>query len=106
MICAAALMRNTMATRTSPRPSASGKSPLLVSRRDCSRHHARDAINVAADDDDGADLGGGRPNPASTTGDERIARVPQQRRRGGRRRRAKRAQLLFVFVPSVFEHLA
>ena len=106
MTCAAALMTNTTAMRTMPEPERERQVALARLERDRRRHDASDAVDVAADDHDGADFGGGAAEPRQHDRDERIARVPEQRCRRGRRCRAERAQLLLVLVPRVFEHLA
>ena len=48
-------------------------------QRDCRRHRAGEALDVAADDDDGADFRRRAAEPGEQSGDEREARIPDQR---------------------------
>ena len=65
--------------RTTPSPTASGKIALRGLQRDGRRHDAREAVDVAADDHHGADLGRRAAEAREQDGDQREARIPQQR---------------------------
>src|SRR5579871_963069 len=69
--------------------------------RNGGRHHARDAVDIAADDNDRADF---RARPAEAGEhhrEERKAHVPQHRERAAQAADAERLQLLPVFLPCV-----
>ena len=55
-------------------------------------------IDVAADDDHGADLGRGAPEAGEAGREQAEAAVPEQRRHCAQRPHAQRAQLLVVLL--------
>ena len=67
MICAAALMSEHHGDEDEPEPQRERQVALARLERDRRRHHARDAVDVAADDHDGADFGGGAAEARQTT---------------------------------------
>src|SRR5690606_21246732 len=74
-------------------------------QRDGRGHRARVAGDIAADDDDGADLGDGTAETGQYRGAEAVASVPDQRRHGTKRRQAEGAHLFLVFAPQVGDNL-
>src|SRR5579862_254734 len=74
--------------------------------RDRRRHHARDAIDVAADDDHRPHFRGGATEAREQHRQQRKARVPQKRQRRLPPRSIQASQLLAVFDPRVLDHLA
>src|SRR5882724_595264 len=74
--------------------------------RDRRRHHARDMVDVAADDHHRADFGRSSAETGEHGRYQAEAAVPQQRPDGPARRGAERPQLLAVFDPQVLDHLA
>ena len=93
-------------SRITPRASASGRSPLLVSSAIAVvitrvTPSMLPPTIITAPTSEAA-----RPKPASTTVSERQAQVPEQRGHGARRRDAERGELLAVFAPRVLDELA
>ena len=78
---------------------------LRCLERDRSRHHARDAVDVAADDHHGADFGDRAPERREHDRHQREAQVVQQRDRGRDGARAERLQLLPILSPRVLDGL-
>ena len=77
--------------------------PFARFQRDRCGHDARDAVDVAADDDDRADLTGGASKPRQHDRDQRKTQIPEQRNRGAKPRLAQRAQLLAIFDPRILD---
>ena len=97
---------STMASRMKPSPSASGRSPLLVSSAMVVvitrvTPSMLPPTIITAPTSEAA-----RPKPASTIVTSEIAQVPQQRADGAESGLAERAELLAVFVPRVVDDLA
>jgi hypothetical protein len=75
-------------------------------QRDGGGHHARHAVDVAADDHHRADFGDGAAEARQPRRAQRKAAVPEQRCRGARAAGAERTQLFAVLGPFVGHHLA
>ena len=74
-------------------------------QRDGGRHHARHAVDVAADDHHRADLGARAPEPRKNCGEQREANVPEHRERAAQAVDAERSKLLLVLAPGIFDRL-
>src|ERR1051325_1103836 len=74
--------------------------------RDGGGHDSRHAVDIAADDHDGAHLGRRASQAGEHRRDEREARVPHEREARLELARAEGAQLLLVFAPRILERLA
>ena len=83
----AALTAITIAISTRPSPMRERQVALRGLQRDRGGHGAGEAVDIAADDDDGADLGGGAAEAGEQRGGEAEAARP---RSGWRRARAGR----------------
>ena len=102
---AAALTASASNSRIRPSASASGQIALAGFQSDGGGHDAGDVIDVAAHDDDGADLGNGPPETGHHGDQQAQAALPQQRRDGARRADAERPQLFAVLVVQVADRL-
>ena len=81
--CATALTTSTIAISTMPSAERERQVALARLERDRRRHHARDAVDVAADDHHRADLGDRAAEAGEQHRDQRKPRVPEQRRGRG-----------------------
>src|SRR5262245_31933604 len=68
-------------------------------------HDPREAVDVAADDHDGADFGSGAAEAGEQDGHERRARIPQERRRAAERSNLHDRELVAVFGPQILDRL-
>ena len=74
--------------------------------RDGGCHDAREAVNIAADDHDRADFGGGASEAGEQDREERKASVPDEGGDALAGANAHGVEFLLVFGPEVFDYLA
>ena len=103
---ASALTMTTMVISTRPSPMRERQVALGGFQRDRGGHGAGEAVDVAADDDDRADLGGGPAEAGEQRGDKAEARVPDQRRDAAERADIHRGELVAIFGPEILDGLA
>ena len=84
---ASALIDQDHADQHEAEPDGERQIALRCLERDGRRHHAREAVDVAADDHDRANLGRRPAEAGEQDGDEGEARIPEQRRDARRRGR-------------------
>ena len=75
-------------------------------QRDRRGHGAGEAVDVAADDDDGADLGGGAAEAGEQRGHQAEARIPDQRRDAAQRADIHGGELVAILDPEILDGLA
>ena len=101
-----ALSASTIASSTMPRRERERQVALGRLERDRGGHHARDAVDVAADDHHRADLGDRAAERGEQHGRDRAALVQQRSSARGDRRRAHRAELLAAVAQRIGDDLA